>query len=366
MKVLHISSEITWRGGEQQIAYLVVELNRLGVENTVVCREGSVFEEFCLKNGINHFTLPFKSSYEIKSAKRIKNYCIKNKIDLLHMHSSKGHTIGVLSSLLGNRSKLILSRRVDFPVKSNFLSKWKYNYSKIEKIICVSHKIKEVMTPFIQEKDKLSVVHSGIDLQKFNHTNRGILHQEYGLNEDTKIVANISALADHKDYPTFIRAAKEFFAQQEANVKFMIIGTGELAEPLKQMIQEHGLDKKIIMTGFRNDIPLILPEIDIFLITSKEEGLGTTVLDAFANRIPVVATAGGGIPEMVEDQNTGILCAVGDEKCLANGIHNLLKNKELKQSLTQNAYQKLTDQFTKEKTATQTLSIYQTVLNETK
>src|SRR5690606_2066705 len=121
MKILHISSEYTWRGGEQQIANLVLGLTQLGVDNTVVCREGSVFEEFCIKNKVNHFTLPFKKSFEFKSAIIIKNYCKKNKIDILHLHSSKGHTIGVLSSELGNPAKLILSRRVDFAIKNNFL-----------------------------------------------------------------------------------------------------------------------------------------------------------------------------------------------------------------------------------------------------
>jgi len=133
MKVLHLSSEKTWRGGEQQIAYLVDELNELGVENFVACRKDSVFEKHCKDNLIEHITLPFKNSYELGSAIQIKNFCKYMEIDILHMHSSRGHTIGVISSLLGNKSKLILSRRVDFPVKDNWLSKWKYNYSKIKK-----------------------------------------------------------------------------------------------------------------------------------------------------------------------------------------------------------------------------------------
>ena len=75
MKVLHLSSEKTWRGGEQQIAYLIEELDKLGVENFVTCRKNSVFEKHCIDNLIEHITLPFRNSYELGSANQIKNFC---------------------------------------------------------------------------------------------------------------------------------------------------------------------------------------------------------------------------------------------------------------------------------------------------
>ena len=365
MKVLHISSEYTWRGGEQQIAYLINELDNLGVENYVVCRKNSAFEKHCKEYDIRHFNLPFRSSYEIGSAIQIKNYCKQIGIDILHMHSSRGHTIGVISSLLGNKTNLVLSRRVDFPIKSNWLSKWKYNYSKITKIICVSEKIKEVMLPFIQDKNRLVVAHSGIDINRFKESkNKGILHKEYCLEKEVKIVANISALADHKDYPTFINAVSEFKKINNEKVKFFIIGEGDLRSEIETLIQAKELKEDIIMTGFRDDITSIFPELDVFLITSKEEGLGTTVLDAFANKIPVIATAGGGIPEMVEHQNTGLLYDIGDYKEIAKGVKLLLEDSALTQGLINGASKKLSEEFTKGQTAIKTLAVYKTILKK--
>lgn len=362
MKVLHISSEYTWRGGEQQIAYLIEELQKLGVDNFVACRKDSVFEKHCIDNQIEHLSLPFKSSYEIGSAIKIKKYCKNMEIDILHMHSSRGHTIGVISSLLGNKSKLVLSRRVDFPVKGNWLSKWKYNYSKIKRIICVSEKIKEVMTPFIKDKKRLVVAHSGVDINRFKvNKNTGILHKEYQLEDDVKIVANISALADHKDYPTFINAVEEFKKISDEKIKFFIVGEGNLRGEIEGLIEAKGLKDAIIMTGFRNDVAAIFPELDVFLITSKEEGLGTTVLDAFANNIPVVATAGGGIPEMVEHKNTGLLYGIGDYKGVANGVKTMLEDEKLAQRLVEEASEKLKSEFTKDQTAKKTLEVYKSI-----
>lgn len=361
--VLHFSSEKGWRGGEQQIAYLIEELNGLNVKNYVACRAGSEFERHCKDNSIEYISLPFKSSYELGTALQIKKICKYIGVDILHMHSSRGHSIGVISSIFGNKSKLVLSRRVDFPVKNNLFSRWKYNYSKIERIICVSDKIKDIITPFIRKRSKVRVSHSGIDIKRFTNTsNTKILHNEYGLNSETKIIANISALAEHKDYFTFIDAVEEFKKQSNHNVKFFIIGEGELRHRIESYISDRHLEADIILTGFRKDIQDILPEIDVFLMTSKEEGLGTTVLDAFANKVPVVATAGGGIPEMVRHEETGLLYPIKDAKGLALGLDRVLSDPILRETLTNGAYDRLLGNFTKEQMARKTYDIYQEVL----
>ena len=122
------------------------------------------------------------------------------------------------------------------------------------------------------------------------------------------------------------------------------------------------MQKHILFLGFRQDIPEILPELDAFLITSETEGLGTTILDAFACRVPVVATAGGGIPEIVKHNQTGMLAAVHDADTLATHILNVLTVDTLRSRLVANATEFL-QEFTKEKTAHKTLAVYQEILN---
>lgn len=363
MKVLHLSSEKTWRGGEQQIAYLIEELEKLGVENYVACREGSAFQDHCKQHLIEHVALPFANNFDVITAWQIRNFCTYMKIDIVHMHSSRSHTMGVIASLLGANVKLFLSRRVDFPSAGNWFSNYKYNYKGIKKILCVSEKIKEVIAPTIENKRKLEVVYSGIDTSRFEgKTNTGILHREYTLPDDTKIVANISAIAPHKDYFTFVDTVASFQQNSTEKVKFFIIGEGECRNEIEEYIKQKNLTHDIILTGFRHDIADVLPEIDVFLMTSKEEGLGTTVLDAFANKIPVVATAGGGIPEMVKHEHTGLLYSIGDSKGLARGIETMLNDAPMREKLTKNATKLLMEKFTKEKTAAQTLEQYRNAI----
>jgi glycosyltransferase involved in cell wall biosynthesis len=264
---------------------------------------------------------------------------------------------------LGNKPPIILSRRVDFPVKKNWFSKFKYNYKGIKRVICVSEKIREITMPALKRPEICVTVHSGIDMARFeNSRNTGKMHKEFNLPEKQLIIGNISAIAEQKDYFTFVKTAG-LLLQNGVNAKFFIIGDGPMRAEIEAFVKQHNLTEQIIFTGFRNDVPEILPELDVFLITSQTEGLGTTILDAFACRVPVVATRGGGIPETVKEGETGLLANVHDAAHLAQQVQRVLADQELRQILTEQAYRFL-QHFRKENTARRTLEIYRQVLAE--
>lgn len=361
MKVLHLSSERTWRGGEQQIAYLIEELEKSGVENYVACRKNSAFETYCIDKGIPYFSLSFRFQYDILAGLELKKICNEFGINIMHLHSSFSHGTGYVSAMLGNRTPIILSRRVDFPIKKNLLTQLKYNHKSIKRILCVSKTIESMVRAGIKKTDRCLTVYDGIDLNRFENINsEGYLRKTYSLDNDTILIGNISAIAPHKDYFTFVDTA-EIVLQSNAKVCFFIIGDGPDKQEIEQYINQKGLGSKIILTGFRKDVPQLLAELDIFLITSKTEGLGTTVLDAFASGTPVVATRGGGITETVLHEQTGLLADVGDAETLANNIKTLIESKELQETLTKNAKQKVLE-FSKEHMAQQTLEVYDSVL----
>jgi Glycosyltransferase len=170
------------------------------------------------------------------------------------------------------------------------------------------------------------------------------------------LVGNIAALADHKDYFTFLRTV-QLLQKRDCPAAFFIIGTGPQEQEIKSYAAHLGLHKNLYFTGFRNDIPAILPELDILLFTSKTEGLGTSILDAQAAGTPVVATAGGGIPEIVRDGYNGRLCPVGDEVALAAAVEDLLAHPPKAQKLRKEA-QKAVRRFAKAETARETLRHY--------
>ncbi|MFC2114653.1 glycosyltransferase family 4 protein [Bacteroidota bacterium] len=360
-RILHIASQDTWRGGEQQVSYLVDELRHYHCLQWVLCSEGNAMEIYCQQNGIPNYSYKKGFSRHLRNRKLLNDICERHAIDVIHVHDSVSHTLAYMSALYGNQSAIIVSRRVDFNVCNNRFSKRKYNNNSIVKYICVSEKIRDILGQCVTDHSKLEVVHSGVDLSRFEgKTQTGILRKDFQISESELLIGNVAALADHKDYYTFVNTA-EVLTRQGINARFLIIGEGPLEDELKKYISSKNLSNKILFTGFRNDIPDILPELDVFLFTSKTEGLGTSILDAMACGVPVVSTNAGGIPEIVTHNENGLLADVGDSEQLSAAIIRLTRDTEFKKQIVINARHQLLNKFTKEEMARKTYLIYREV-----
>lgn len=358
MKILHISSPKTWRGGEQQLLYLAEELRVLGFQQLIMCPFNSAVHQYCLKKHIGHITYFKRFSANPMVGFRVAQTCKREKIDMIHVHDSHAHNFAILSAVLTKMDlPIIVSRRVDFPVKDSGMSAYKYNHPQVAKIICVSNAIKEIMEPSIINKSKLAVVHSGIDLKKFDaYKAEGRLRKEFNIPDDHMIIGNVAALAPHKDYPTFIRTAKRLI-EGGLKAKFFAIGDGPLRKETIEAIDEAGMKEHIFLTGFRDDVVQVLPELDVFLITSETEGLGTSILDALCAKVPVVATKAGGIIEIIEHEVNGLLAEVADDESLAKHVLFLSENQEVRQRFVQAGMEKI-KQFSKAETARKTIEVY--------
>ncbi len=358
MKVLHFSSAKTWRGGEQQIAYLLMELREKGIQQTVFCVKNSALASFCKKEDFAFEVYKKRASIDPAPALKLSRIISKNKIDLIHIHDAHAHTFACMGAAFFNiKTPFVLSRRVDFPIRKSFLSQWKYNHPNIKAILCVSAFIKKVIQSDIKDPSIIQVVHSGVDLSKFRFTKNNILRKEYKIPDSDFLIANVAAIAPHKDYFTFVDTAA-LILNNRSDTRFLIIGgDGGEMQKIRNYIQEKNLGDKIQLTGFRNDIPKVLPGIDLFLFTSKEEGLGTSLLDALACKIPVVATNAGGAPEVIEHMKTGLVGNIKNAEQLAEHVLTLLDNHELQSSFISNGLQKLKNFSTKE-TARKTLDTY--------
>ena len=360
MKVLHLSSEKSWRGGEQQISYLMDELkNTHHIDTLAAARTDSEFATRMKLKNHRVIELPFKSELDLYTAYKVCQLVKQEKIDIIHMHSGHSHSIGVLSKVLGHNAKLVLSKRTDYPVKDNMPSRWKFNHPGIKKILCVSGKIKEVLKPDIKEYDKVEVVYSGIDLEKFKIENPTDIRSILNLPDHAKIVVNTSAISEQKDIGTFIEVAKMVTAKHK-DTYFVLCGDGPQREEMERKVQDLKVENLIFM-GFRKDLPSFLSTCDIFLISSQDEGLGTSILDAFANRLPVVATRAGGIPEIVRHEDTGLTSEVKDVASLAAQAEKMLfgDQNDVK-NYVDRAYQ-LAEEFSYKRTASQTLQMYKSI-----
>lgn len=344
MTIIHISTAKSWRGGEQQVAYLLQELKTKGMDQWVLCPENSRLAAFCIQHQIPHTLFKKKGGFDPILALKVTKLCRQFAKPIIHAHDSHAHTSAVLAGTIWmNKAPIVLHRRVSFKISNTLLSRFKYTYHQIKRILCVSQSVKQTIDSQINRPDITKVIYSAIDLKKFeNIPNQNFLRQQYHIEPHCQIVGNISALTKEKDLYTFIDTA-ELLLTKHSDLYFFIIGDGEEKRLLQEYIQNKNLEKRVILTGFIPNPYLILPELDLFLFTSVYEGLGTSILDAMASKVAVVATHTGGIPEIVKHNETGLCVEPQNAVKLAESVSELITNKALKERLIQNAWLMLQD-----------------------
>lgn len=358
LHILHVSSAKSWRGGERQISFLIQELNKKNIKQKVLCMAGSRIANWCNENKVEYFTYQKVFSLNPLVAYKIKKLDSVFNFSHIHTHDSHSHTFAVIAASLFNlNKKLIVHRRVDFPLKDNLLSRWKYNHPAIKAIICVSEFIKKLIEPAIKSNAKIVAIHSGIDLSVQPETNGVDLRKEFKVPKEHFIIINLSAIAPHKDYFTFVNTAEVLLRDKFPATFLLIGGDGGEAVAIQEFIDEKGISENLIMTGFRKDVSNILAQSDLLLFTSKTEGLGGATLDALLAGLPIVSTAVGGAMEVVEDEKTGLVAPIGDANKLAEKVKILLGDKNLQKKLIANGKEKV-KLFSKEKNAEKILKVY--------
>jgi glycosyltransferase involved in cell wall biosynthesis len=179
-------------------------------------------------------------------------------------------------------------------------------------------------------------VPSGIDLDKFARVrDPSYLRGEFNLAANEPVLANVAALAPHKAQSVLLEALGQIDERRRA--RCFIVGEGSLRASLERDAAVLGLGPYVTFTGFRDDALEFIRLADVFVMSSRLEGLGTSIMDAHALGAAVVATRTGGIPELVEDGVTGLLVAPGDASALAAAITRMLDDKELRESCVRNA-----------------------------
>jgi glycosyltransferase involved in cell wall biosynthesis len=181
------------------------------------------------------------------------------------------------------------------------------------------------------------------------------------LEPHTLAVGVTAALTEEKDLLTFIRTA-EILCRRDSRFHFFIIGRGPLRKKLEHFAHERKVTSRITFTGFIPDVHKYLPSLDIYLMTSRSEGLGTSVLDAMAARVPVVASRTGGIPEMITHRRTGCLASVRDYRRMADEILFLADHPLERAEIVSRARRRVETQFSKTTMALKTYELYIRIL----
>ncbi|MFH1897216.1 MAG: glycosyltransferase [Candidatus Desantisbacteria bacterium] len=360
LKILHVDTANSWRGGEQQILNLVAGLQEKGYFQIVVCQPDSLLSQRC-QGYAEVIPVKMRGEWDIIAAGKLAQIIKSRDIHLVHLHCAHAHALGLMAAMICKTSPMVVvSRRVDFHLRKNPITYLKYR-TGVDRIIAVSNAIKQVLLTDGIRQDKIAVVYDGIDVERFSRNINGkYLYQELGLNPCHPIVGIIAALAPHKDHKTFLQACFHV-KKNNPQVQFLIVGDGKLKGKLQQITKSLHMEKDVIFTGIRDDIPQILSILNVFVVSSCLEGLNTSILEAQAAGVPVIATETGGIPEINHDRINGLLVPPRDPMSLAQGIICLLDDKTLAGQLSAKGRENV-KKFSKEAMVDATESIYHQVM----
>lgn len=341
MRLVHFTASKVWRGHEQMIIDIFESLrdNSSVNEQLIICPKDSEIFKVATQKKLEVLGLDFKSEYSLGFAKNFKKEIDKFDPAVLFLHNSKAHTTAVLSSVFfGLKVPMVLFRTLIKNVGTNFFRKYKYNYKLIRKIVCISDPVAEILKLSVKDHTKLTVIGSVVDTDKFvNNAKNGFLHQEFNIPLDHKIVGNVSAFCKVKDHFTWVNTVEELY-KRGLKAKYVLIGEGSMEQEIKDYVSSKGLENEIIFAGFRKDIQKCLPELDLFLFTSKNEATGGVILESYACKVPVVAAKAGGIPTVLLDNETGLLAEVGNAIDFADKVETLIDDELMKEKFIQKGY----------------------------
>jgi glycosyltransferase involved in cell wall biosynthesis len=343
MRVLHINLSKGWRGGERQTLLVMQGLCARGVENLLAARPSDELARRAAAEGFE--VLPGGLG------------CLRANADLVHAHEARGLQFAAVWKL-SHRQPVIATRRVYFRPSSGPLTRWKYGSA--DHVVAISQAVATVMQQWGTPADRLSIIHSAVDTADQSLAERvAELRARF---KGKRVVGCIGALTPEKDHAMLLRAARRL-QDARPDVMVVLVGDGELRGPLEVQARELGLSN-LVFEGFQVDPYSYLKAFDVFALTSRAEGLGSSILDAFAYGVPVAATAAGAVTELVREGDTGLLCAIGDDEALARNIVRILDDAPLADHMKKGARELVMRDFTVDGMVTRYFDLYQQLAGE--
>jgi glycosyltransferase involved in cell wall biosynthesis len=360
---LHVDTARTWRGGQNQVLLTVNGLREIGHRAALVAHPGGELRKRA-SEGLELIPIAPRAEMDLSAAWRFSRLLKRLRPDVVHAHDPHGVAMAALALSFGTASAggrspaLVAARRVDFRLKGNSFSRWKYR--QVDCFIAASEAIRRMLLADGVEERRAIAIHEGIDVERVAKAPRVDVHEAFWLPHGAPVVGNVAALVPHKGQRDLIEAAR-LVIQQIPDARFVILGEGELREHLERLIREHHLEKHVLMPGFRADVIGCIKGFDLFVLSSITEGLGTSLLDAMACGKPIVATRTGGIPEVVADGTTGLLVPPHDHQSLAAAIVRMLRETRLREQMGEAGRARVGERFTAERMVAATAEVYAAV-----
>ncbi len=291
-----------------------------------------IINEFKTLNAVKIINIKF-NKFNPFSYFKIIGLLRSDNIEIVYCYPFVSNLIGPLLSKASGVKKIITSIHSETIIKSKIIAGITYGLSDI--VVVVSNYLKEFLkSKKYVDSDRVKVVYNVIDSEFFNpEKNRFIDRKKIGISDNDILVMTVSTMRWERGYEYLTQAIAKI-KESKNRFKFIFIGDGPLEESIKSLARDLRVEDKILFMGYRDDVYELLPLCDIFVLPSISEGVGLiAMMEAMAMKKPVITTAVGGIPEVVENEENGFLLKPADPDGLKDALYRLAEDKLLRERM---------------------------------
>ncbi|HEY3128644.1 MAG TPA: glycosyltransferase family 4 protein [Acidobacteriota bacterium] len=358
MNVLFLDNETTWRGGQEQLFTLIRGLHGLAINVALIAPEAALLLLRVRELGIAHFPLSWRGELNPLQIQSLRRVLKSRNWDVFHFNTPRGIGVAAFLSRQAGIPVRVLSRRVNFPLRGT-LSRWKYLYSS-DLIITVSSGIAETLVNSGIPRERVEVVYEGVDVSEIEAAPCKRVHDH-----SIVVIGCVAFLSEEKGHSTLLAAFSELH-RRRPETRLVLVGDGPLRSSLERETASLGLASVVDFMGFQPQVAPFLHGFDIFVLPSLSEGLSSGILAAMAASLPVVASNIGGIPELVQHGETGLLVPPQQPDALAEALQKLVDNRALRTQYGKAGRQRVLEHFTLDQKVKRTLEIYERLLSQMK
>lgn len=378
INLLYVITKLELGGAQKQLLSLITLLDRRGYNVFLFTEKNGLLVHKALSiDGLvvgrsKWLERPINPLKDFFALIEICRFVKKNKIKLVHTHSSKAGILGRWAAELAGAETIIhtvhgwsFNDYQPWLRKKFFVWLERLTARFTDRFIVVSRCDKQRgLTNRIGTEDKYKLIPYGIDYTEFSGVQGQGIRSELGIGSQDLVIGMIACFKPQKCPQDFIKLA-HLVNQTMPNVKYVLVGDGILRKQIERLILKFSLQKQVILTGWRSDIAKILSAIDVFVLTSLWEGLPVTVLEAMAASRPVVASNTGGIAEVIKEGENGFLTLCRDINNMSERLIALLKNEALRKQISQNTKNSLGFDFSIENMVRNTQVLYENLIEKT-
>lgn len=368
IRVLHVAEAAG--GVERYLQTLFKYSDKEQVENILVCSQNYDYKKMkSLADRVIVLKMAHQinPSSDIKVEKALRRIIKQLKPDIVYAHSSKAGALARIADL-GLKNKVIYNPHgwafnMQQSAKKKEMYKWveKISAHFCDKIVCISDAEKEsALREKICKPSKLQVIYNGVDLEEIKNKvpkTRKELH----IPEDAFVVGMVGRLSKQKAPDVFVKAAK-LIKQKIPNAYFLMVGDGELRDQIEAMIHKFDLDSSFLITGWVDNPTAYMKVMDVGCLLSRWEGFGLVLPEYMACRVPIVATNVDAIPNIIINDQNGLLIDKDSFQKASCRVIEIYENILLRKRLVYGAYKKVMNQFSAHRLVKQTKTVYKGLL----